>query len=546
MAKNTSKDKNKDKTKKKKLSKSTKTMIAAIAAAVIIVGALLAVVFYMPACSDEGDDGVVETTYPTDANGREYAVDAKGNKIEDDEGVARDNNGNIVSDGIVEITTQGPFGVERIDIENESGSYTVLSETPVVETTDADGNETTETQETVYTIVGFEEAELQSGQADSIANQASNMSTTRIIDINGENLSDYGLDDPRARVQTTFTDGTQVTMLIGDDAPDSLGTYIKYEDKDTVYMTEVDAVNAFMFSVLDLLSTEITEAAQTEDDAEIVTLTLSGSHYPDEITMIPNDDDTCAAYYKMTSPSEQFVNVTEGNNVKGGIRGLSAASVVSYHPSDSQLEELGLLEPYSRVVAEYPDATYRLSASQPDDSGNVYIYNEDKQIAYQIADTSVAWVSSSYEALKYEYVLKPVQSTLSSIEVTAGGESYTFELEQVTTTDDEGNEQTSTRITYADEQIAESKFSTFFDNLTSVQRSDFAEGEQASGDAVLTIEYTYNTGKDADTVSYYSADNRKMLAQINGSSDSYVFKTYTDKIAEDVVAIIEGKTVTPI
>ena len=82
-------------------------------------------------------------------------------------------------------------------------------------------------------------------------------------------------------------------------------------------MTDVDSVNAFLFSALDLLSKEITEAAQTEDDAEIVSLTLSGSHYPEEITMVPNDDETCAAYYKMTSPKEQFVNVTEGNNVKG-------------------------------------------------------------------------------------------------------------------------------------------------------------------------------------------------------------------------------------
>ncbi len=538
------KDKSKD--KKRKLSKSTKTMIAVIAAVVILVGGLLAVVFYMPACNDESEEGVVETTYPTDSDGKEYAVDSKGNRIENDEGVSRDNNGNIVSDGVVNITTQGPFGVERIDIENESGTYTILSETPVVETTDADGNETTETQETVYTLVGFEDAELQAGQADSIANQASNMSTTRIIDIKGENLSDYGLDDPRAKVKTTFTDGTTVAILIGDDAPDSLGTYIKYEDKDEVYMTDVDSVNAFLFSALDLLSKEITEAAQTEDDAEIVSLTLSGSHYPEEITMVPNDDETCAAYYKMTSPKEQFVNVTEGNNVKGGIRGLSATAVASYHPSDDQLDELGLLHPYARVVAQYADVTYRLSASKPDESGNVYIYNEDKQIAYQIADTSVAWVSSSYESLKYEYVLKPAEDTLSAIEVTANGETYRFELEQVTTTDDDGNEQKSMRITYGDEQIAESKFSTFFDNLTGVQRSDSAESENPSGSAVLTVRYTYNNGKSADTVSYYSAGNRKMLAQINGNSDSHVFKSYTDKIAEDVVKITNGQTVSPI
>lgn len=45
-------------------------MIAVIAAVVILVGGLLAVVFYMPACNDESEEGVVETTYPTDSDGK--------------------------------------------------------------------------------------------------------------------------------------------------------------------------------------------------------------------------------------------------------------------------------------------------------------------------------------------------------------------------------------------------------------------------------------------------------------------------------------------
>ncbi|MGN1112953.1 MAG: DUF4340 domain-containing protein [Acutalibacteraceae bacterium] len=537
-------EKNKKNKNKNGISKNTRVMIIAASAVVLLVGGLLAMVFLMPNCSSD-ELAPVEATYPTDANGREYAVDSKGNKIENDEGVARDKNGKILQDGIIDITTQGPLLVEKIEIENQSGTYTILSETPTEKATDAEGNETEETQQTVYTLVGFEDAALQSGQADSIANQASNMSTTAIIDIKGENLGDYGLDKPKAKVTTTFTDGTVVKMDIGNDAPSDLGTYIKYSDKNEVYLTDKDSANAFSFSVLDLLDKNITDTATTEEAAELESMTLSGENFADAITIVPNDDETCAAHYRMTAPREQFVNVVNGDTVKGNIRGLSATAVIAYHPSDKQLSDYGLSKPAATVAAKFADgADYKLSASTADSSGNLYLYNHSSNIIYQLSATSVAWATTSYDELKYEYVLKPVQDKLSSIEVTADGKTYKFELEKVTKTDDEGNETSSTKIKCGDKSIAESKFSTFFDNLTSVQCNGNGESASPSGKAVLTVKYTYNNGKAADTVSYYTADNRKMLAQVNGKSDTYVFETYTSKIIEDAPKLAGGGTVT--
>lgn len=537
------KDKKTQKTKKA-ISKNTKILILAIAAVVVLVGGLFAMLFFMPTCSDPNLISAVDATYPTDENGREYALDSKGNKIENDEGVARNTDGTIIIDGVVTITDQGPLKVKQIDVENQSGNYTVLAETPIEEMTDAHGEKTTGTTETIYTLVGFEDAALQPGQADSIANQASNMETTAIIDVKGENLGDYGLDKPRAKVVTTFDDGTVVKMDIGNDAPDGLGTYIKYTDKKKVYLTDSDSVNAFMFSTLDLLKKDITDAADTEEEAEIQSITLTGKHFPNKVTIVPNDDETCSAYYKMTSPSEQFVNVVHGDEVKGAVRGLYATNVVCYHPSGDQLSEYGLNDPAAKLEAKYSDASYRLSVSEPDGNDNVYLLNSDSNIIYQLAATSVPWSTLTYDDLKYEYVLKPVQDKLSSIEVTADGKTYKFDIEKVTKTDDDGNETTSTKIKCGDESIAESKFNTFFDNLTNVQRNGNAEGESASGSAVLTVKYNYNNGKASDTVKYFAAGSRKMLVQINGSSDSYVFETYTNKIIEDAPKLANGGTVT--
>ena len=78
-----------------------------------------------------------------------------------------------------------------------------------------------------------------------------------------------------------------------------------------------------------------------------------------------------------------------------------------------------------------------------------------------------------------------------------------------------------------------------------MQRQSNADGVQASGGAVLVVKYTYNNGKTADTVSYYNAGSRKVLVNTNGTADSVVYETYTNKMIADTPVIAQGKRVDP-
>lgn len=536
---------------KKHLSKNTKALTVVIIAIVLLGGILALIVFCMPTLHNPNKQPLpIESTYPTDANGREYAVDLKGNKIENDLGVSRDKDGKIISDGVIEITNKGPLAVSKIQIQNESGSYTILSKTPTEETTDAQGNKTSKTKETVYTLIGFENEPLQSEQVSSIANQASNIKTKAIVDIKGENLKDYGLDEPRSKVVTTFTDYTFVAIDIGNDAPDNLGTYIKYPDKKGVYLVKAESLNNLMLSTLDLLDRNITNSSNSEKDTDIKELKLSGQYFPDPVTIVPNDDKTCDAYYKMTTPKKQFVSVTNGSKAISAIRGLISNGVVCYHPNSKQLSQYGLSNPAVKLQAKYNDTSYNLSASTPQktetENDIIYIYNHDKKIVYKTSSSTVPWAGSNYNDLRYEYIARPIQNKLSSIEITSGGKTYRFSLEQIKKTDNKGNETTSTKIMCNHQKITESKFGTYFDNLTMVQRSGNAENKDVRGAATLIVKYNYNNGKSPDTIKYFKADNKKMLAQVNGETDSYVFETYTSKIISDTPKIARNKTVTPI
>ena len=517
------------------MKKTTRNIIIAAAAVAVLVG-----VFFLVQLIPSSNSGSTGPTYPTDENGEQYATDAKGNKIPSE----KDTDGNILSAGVVELENKGPLKLKQIDVENESGTFSILAETP--KTTGSGDTDATGTSSTKYTLVGFEDEALFSGQPEAIANDAANMTTTQIIDITGKNPEEYGLDKPRAVVTATFEDGSKSTYKVGNAAPAELGTYLQFGDDKAIYLVANDSVDSFLFSPLDLISKEITTAAQDEDNSEIKTLTLTGTNFPDKIVMEPNDDETNDAYYKMTAPKTQPVNVTNGSSVTGAIRGLSADKVAAVNPSGKQLKTFGLDKPAAVAQAVYPDTTIKLSASKADGDGNVYLMVSGKDIVYQIASSKVPWATMDYDSLVYEYVSKPKLDFIGSVDFSASGKNYTFKVTKEEKKDDTtGSTTTEYGVTCGKTKVKSSYFETFFDSLTSVQRDSSAGSLKASGKPLLTVTYHYNNGKSDDTLKFYDAGSRKILVEKNGSPDCVIFETYTNKIISDLPTIAAGKRVDP-
>lgn len=518
--------------KKRRISKPLIVVICAIAA----VGILIGVYFFvqnMPSAPDS-----TSATYPTDENGEQYAVDLKGNKIS----AEKDGNGNIISAGVVELIAKVPADVKTINVSNESGEFTIHAETPTSVATNESGEEEVKTDATVYTLEGYEDADLKSGEPDAVASAAAAVTTTKIVDINGENPSEYGFDKPRANVKVTFTDNEEDTIKVGNKAPGEEGTYIQVNDDKAIYLVDNDSVSSFLLNPLALLDANITDSASSDENGEASKIIMGGSNFGgEEFVIVPNDDETNAAYYKITSPKKGFLS-TDGYSAIGGILSLSGEAVVAYHPTQQQLEEYGVAKPVTTISAEYADVTYNLSASAPNKDNLVYIFNSDKNIIYSIAATSVPWAEMTYEDMVSEYVLKPVKDMVSSVEITAGGKIYKFDMETKTNEDEDGNETTETTVKYGDNVLDTSYYDVFFDNLINAQRGGKYEGS-AESEAELTVKYNYSNGKESDTVSYFAGESRKYSYSVNGSNDGYVYNTYVSKIISDVKTISENKRV---
>ncbi|MEE0265800.1 MAG: DUF4340 domain-containing protein [Acutalibacteraceae bacterium] len=527
----------------KKPAKNKKPLI--IGASILLIAVALVGVYFVvdKKVPTQADD--TSPTYPTDENGQQYATDLKGNKIDSE----KDSNGNILVAGIETLIDHVPADIQTVQVTNEHGSFELHSETPTEVSTDANGQETVTTGATVYTLVGYEEATLESGKPDAIANDAAAVTTTNIVDITGKNPEEYGLTKPRATAKIKFKNGNERTVFVGNEAPGATGVYIKVNGDEAIYLVAVESVDAFLYKATALLDPAVTTAADTDENATASKVTISGSNFPKTLEFIPNDDETVpSAYYKMTAPTTGFANISNSTAVLGSLRSVTAEEVLAFNPSKADLkaQNVDLDAPYAELNATFGDTVIHLYASAPytqEEVTRVNLYSPDTKMLYSISDTKVAWVTTTYEAMQYEHILKADIDYIKNIEVTAKGKAYSFDISKETKVDAEGNETIQTTVKHGDKAIDSSKFDIFFANLESAQVYSAKTGN-VSGNADLTVKVTYNTDKPAETFTFYKGDAGKYNFSANGTTlVGDVFDTYVTSIIEDVALLAQNKNI---
>lgn len=498
-----------------------KGIIIAAAAAVVLVAVVLLLIF-LPKGGSDGDskaatiDEGVALTVSTDKNGIHQAI--VGTK-----------NGKIENNSYGTLMEYYPADIKTIHIENSKGTLDIISQTP-------------EGEATVYTIKGYEDFDLQSGNPDLIASAAASLDFSSVATLDKEKGGDFGFDKPRSIVTVTYNDNTQSIITVGDDAPQGAGTYVKFGTGDAVYVVETDTVSVFDYGLTDLISLTINDAAENTDNNEPSSIVLSGSAFSQTIKLEPNSDENYSASYRMTSPVSRLAAENESSLVAAGIRDLYALSVKYVNPSAGQLSEAGLSTPYAKLEAVYPDTSITLTASKPDGEGNVNLMLSGKNVVYTISADKVAWVNTSYEKLCNEYVLYPKMTALSGISLTAGGKTYDIELNtrESTTTDDQGSETTSTVTTvfYNGDEIQLGDFSVFYDKLALIVPCDVKTGS-ASGSDALRVEYTFADGS-SDTVRFVDNGGDTYAAVVNGEMAGHAYKTDVNRAVKGISEMIAG------
>lgn len=498
--------------------KKKKTLIIVLIAALVLVGVMLLLIFLPKGSGDSEsatlDEGVAMKT-ATDKDGMHQAV------------VQTEPNGEIKNNSYGTLIDYVPANIKTIHIENTQGTLDLEANTPKGEAT-------------VYTLKGYEDFGIQSGIPDSVANAAAKLEFTKVASVDGKDKKEFGLENPRATVTVTYLDKTKAQFKVGSEAPQSAGTYVQFGTEGTIYLCSTETVDPFTLGLTDFMDLNINKSAESTDDSKLSSVTISGSAFDKEIVLVPNDNPNNDSSYRMTSPTEGYANENESSLIDGGLRGLYADSAVLVNPSKEQLGKVGLATPYAKVTAVYPDLTVKLIGSKPGSDGKCYVMQDGGKVVYSIGADKVPWVNTSYEKLVSEYVLKPTMTALSGLSVkTDKTYDFTLKSETKTTTDDAGEESTSTStaVSYGDKELELGDFTNFYDALTLI-KLDTPNAKSAGGSPELSVTYTYSDGS-SDKVDFYASGSEKYTAVLNGKTIGACYKADVTRVKKDVKEVVK-------
>lgn len=525
--------------------KMLRNIIISAAVLLVIVAAILVIVFVpfgsgSTSTLDEIDYGIDMETY-VNADNLHCAK------------INTNSKGEIENNSYGTLLSYGPADIDRIEMHSADGNYTFKLETPK--------NENGETEETIYTLLGFEDYDLASTNPALLASALSSIDFVKVADLKGDNADEYGFDAPRAEASVYLNDGTYAVITLGDDAPGGTYCYIKFGDNDTVYIAELSDFEPMLLKITDLFSKSINSDATSIPDDSFDKIILGGSRYSNDIVITASTDSALSCYYVMESDGNAPVSTVYGSSVTGSIKTINADEVVCVNPDENQLEEYGLKTPYATVKTtySYTDTEYDADGNSTDtektlsvsllasseQDGSVYLMQEGGRLIYKTSASSLAWATVTEAQLRDEYVLSPVYSAVDSVVLECDGKTYTFTLsrEDKTTTDEDGNEttETVTKVSHNGKNISESQFYVLFEDLTLMEVA--GEDSTASGDVMLKITYNYNTSRSSDTVIIRSTGTQKALPELNGRVLGYVYKSYVTALVDNIKALSDGKQI---
>lgn len=473
-----------------------------------------------------------------------------------------ENNTSSYEDTSTTLLSKTPAEINKIVVKNQYGEFTILSETPTKETTNSETGKTeTVTEATIYTLVGFEDMELASGQPDSIANDASSITALEtIVDLSKKddnsinsnisyNKADYGLEEPVATCTVIFSDGETHTIYVGNNVAGDSATYFMFDDRQEIFVGEVSSFDGFLFNVLSMFSTTVVEPASSDDDTQVTGFTLSGTAFANvskSIEFIPVTDISSSSAYKMVYPINITANNVATTTVVNSVLNLIASEVVYVNPDEKALDEYKLLNPYSKIAITYKSNSLVLRASEPDEEGNCYLFNESKKLIYKISADKLPWVTTKYNDFMPETIISPYLSKINKITVDIGDKNYQFNVKTTTTVEDNVEKET-TVITIGDKTLDTTNFRIYFQNISEIAYKGKSENT-STGDSLITIRFSYNIdNKDDDVISYYATDSAtKINVAYQGIDTTYNFATYVNKIIEDTEKMANNGTISAV
>lgn len=434
----------------------------------------------------------------------------------------------------IPLTSQEPNAVSSIDIQNASGSYEVVR----VQEGDDENN-------AVYAISGWEDVPTDTSKLWTLSNNTATMAASAVVEEDCTDLEKFGLDEDTAALATLhFDDGSSYAFRIGNTASDSSLTYFAPAEEDTVYTIRTSLVSNFQNAAIDFLSKTILEAP-AEDEYPIVNylkIERKDMDYVFELDYDTTADDEDAtggtvASHIMVSPVPTYLSVDRSTPVVTGMFGLTADSVVVPMPTEADLEEYGLSDPFGTAIMDCDDGNqyvlhFSESYTQTDEETGTtgiyyYAYLEGVNAIYSVTEENMVWATVEPTDVASKLVLATYVWDIGTLDVSMpGGDSFAFKVT--------GESADDAQVTLNGEPTDAERYRTFYSFLLNITAETIDFTSEPTGESLADIRIETQNGSYAREFQFYALDDFTCLITVDGKAAYTCRRSFLDVLKNNM------------
>ena len=258
---------------------------------------------------------------------------------------------------------------------------------------------------------------LNTTKISTLITNIQNAEVEQVINEDGSNLEEYGLDDPVNRITVTMEDGSETTILVGDTNTMVGGTYAMVEGTDRVVLT-TDALNtAFESDWYQMVNLE-TIPEISESDLEQITVERGGSS---EEAAVPADSYVLTYFpygadaYDATGNCNLFLQTEDGYqtlsedteaDLLDAVTGWSYEGMTVYDPSEEELASYGLDAPQMTITCDYTEEI-EVASEDEESSEDTEDSDEEEETVTVTEEKSFLLYVGAYDDTLDSYYVQP-------------------------------------------------------------------------------------------------------------------------------------------
>ena len=357
-----------------------------------------------------------------------------------------------------------------------------------------------------YAVEGLESFDLNQSTADTMIGYAANLTATKMVTDNAENLADYGLDKPRATVTMSYRDGKKTNWIIGSQAPTSSASYFAEKGGKAVFLIYSSAVTNLTATRNALHTVDMPWSIADPTTIKDVLIEAEGRETV-ELGYIENTENNLSiSSIRLLQPFVYGAHMDRSDEMFQGVAGLT---ISGYAGELSELGNTGLEDGGAQVRVTTAvdtdgdgkgDAKYVYRLGGFATPNQRYVQIDDTDAVYLTGTDNVAFLDNATPGYLVDLFANLVFiDRVEAIDIATADDSWNISIEREEV---EGKTKPQDHFFFDGEPADESLTRKLYQVIIGTMNSKLSDDYHIDGDVYCTVRYTLNVEPGEMVVEY--------------------------------------------